>query len=218
MSLSGSPKINPSSCQTAKISSGNDKNKWIIINENKTKKWLKLKGKIRKYKTHDNGSRPFLVVISDDKIIVFKKNDVYEKSKKSNEKKLEPWIDCLKINKFTNIFIGKNSKKYSIYSSYGSFTGNSIIVEIKPKNYIFIGDCIKSFNTKEPILEYYSVMGNNDVPYPFALSDTHIYLMSDMVYTNKIKGNPDPYPSFYGYDDKYKTKWTKLQNQIIIKK
>ena len=47
--------------------------------------------------------------------------------------------------------------------------------------YVFIGDRLYGFSTPddEPIETFYSTVGNNDVPYPVALSKNYIYFMLD---------------------------------------
>ncbi len=218
------PTRDPSTQNLSTIKTGEDGNKWIVVNHNKKKKWEKLKGKVKKYATQDNGSNPFLVVISENKIIIFKATDLYENDKKLRKKmfneeiKFEPWSECMKIDKFTKVFIGKNSKKYTCCPNYGSFTGNSILVELKPLKYIFIGHVITSFVTKEPIVKYESVMGNNDVPYPFALTENYIYLMLHMVYTERIDGNPEPYGSYYKHEKIYTSKWQSTKNNVLVKR
>lgn len=78
-----SPNLHTSDQNVATIKTGNDKNKWIVIeNKDKIKKWTKLNGKISKYTTHDNWSTPFYVVISNTVIMIFKASDFYvEKNK-----------------------------------------------------------------------------------------------------------------------------------------
>ena len=122
------------------------------------------------------------------------------------------------IDKFIKVFIGKNEKKYSSCQKYGSFIGNSILIEIKPLEYIYVGDNITNFTTIEPIISYHSVMGNSDTVYPFAFTTNYVYVMLGFEYTEKIKGNPDPYPSFYNHNknnnNEYQTKWKKTKHKI----
>ena len=68
--------------------------------------------------------------------------------------------------------------KYSNSSSFNyskPYTGLSILICIKPNNYIFIGTQIRSFKTKEPIKLFYSIMA---VVYPFALSKNYVYIFN----------------------------------------
>jgi hypothetical protein len=65
--------------------------------------------------------------------------------------------------------------------------GNSILLHITGTRYIFIGIYIYEFESPEPIIEYVSPIGNNDVPYPFAKSANETFLMvEDAVIDNKL--------------------------------
>jgi hypothetical protein len=190
------------------IKTDNEKNKWIYIDYNKnTKKWIKLHGTISKYKTHGNGENPFYVIITDKIIYILKKSTILE----------EDWEKCMIISKYINVFIGKNIKKYSPWPSYGTFPGNSILIEIKPLNYIFIGYMIASFTTLEPIIKYISIMGNSDVTYPFAITKNYMYMMLDFMYIKRIKGDPDPYSYLFGQKSKEIPKPKKTTNKILVK-
>jgi hypothetical protein len=151
------------------------------------------------YYTHDNGGRPFKVEINEDKHVV----DVYgnyQESKTYNKK--------LYSTKYTNIWIGKSPKiEMTLFSGgYGKkFEGNSILVETGNLEYVFIGEKIFSFKSIAPIKTYVSPVGNNDVPYPYAVdSDGYIYLMIENVIihpnekTKELfdKGN-EPYSVYY---------------------
>lgn len=206
MSDRQSPTISATTQNVATIKTGNDGNKWIIMKtKSGTKRWIKIGNKVTKYKTHDNGGNPYYIIITNDKILVFK-NDY------QNE---DNWQFCLVLKKYNKLFIGKNIKKYSSSPKYGSFSGNSILIEIKPLHYLFIGHEIKEFVTDENITNYYSTMGNNDVPYPFALSKNYVYLMLNNVYNKREKNDPEPYASYYKYKNDYKDKWKKFKSVKI---
>jgi len=81
--------------ETGTIKTGNDKNKSNI------KKWTKLYGPIKKYYTHWNGDRPYRVIITKSSVIIFKK----DKNNKYN-------TPVSKIDKYKNIFIGTNTRKF----------------------------------------------------------------------------------------------------------
>ena len=154
--------------QIGKIKSFNNNN-WIVLKKNNIKKWISL-GQYKKYYTIDNGSKKYKIIINDKYIYIFSFPDyetlIYE------------------IKNYKNIFIGKNTKKYRIYDNL--FTGSSILVEIKKNEYIFIGNKIMKFNTQEPIIEFHSIMGNNSVVYPFALTNNYAYLIYENVLTYYI--------------------------------
>jgi hypothetical protein len=83
------------------------------------------------------------------------------------------------------VFVGNSyeNKKTRYSGAFGKgFNGNSILLSLKGNEYIYIGNIMYSFETLYPVTQYYSYVGNNDVPYPFAV-DTHknVYLMEDHV-------------------------------------
>lgn len=194
------PKVPISDIQIGAIKNGNEGSKWIVINNKKKKEWLQLYGRIKKFKTHDNGRHPFYVIITDEIIIIFK----YIHTEKDTD---EIWSCHTIIHKYKKVFIGKNMQKYTSCLNFGSFTGNSILIELKNLHYMYIGNSLITFKTTEPIVKYYSTMGNNDVPYPFALSENFVYIMLDMFKSERVRGDPNPYPSFFGHIENplYKT-------------
>lgn len=224
------PDLIPSKYNYSTIRSSSDNTKWIIgdkPNKSGTKDWISLdtKENVKKYQVHDNGARPFLVVISDKKIIIYKDTELYEKDKKkrklmsNNEIKFDKWSPCLIISKYKQVFVGINEKKYTCCPNYGRFIGNTILIEIKLCEYLFIGSDIRQFKTLEPVISYHSVMGNNDVPYPFTLTNKYIYLIGcGDVYTNRIENDPDPYTSYFGSEQIYKTKFIKYKYKILVKR
>lgn len=191
-----SPTIHVSENPVGKIKIGNDKNNWIILEKNKIKKWYLL-GKYKKYYTEDNGNAKYKVIVSEKTIYVFSDQDytnlVYQ-IKRGNK----------------NIFIGKNTKKYSVYDKL--YTGSSILVEIKKNDYVFIGTKITNFKTIEPIIEFHSIMGNSSVVYPFALTKSYAYVILENIYLERNFGDKDPYGVYY------QSKLKKIDKSLQIQK
>lgn len=149
----------------------------------KTKK-VTMKGK--KYFTHDNGGRPFLVVINKKNVKIFKvPKDVNDENIKNDafidfSKDIKYYSELIKEYKSVkDIFIGKSSEKSKMAKwsgGYGKkFDGNSILLEIKDKQYCYIGNFIFEFTTKDKINKFESPVGGNDVPYPIAYGEDNIY-------------------------------------------
>ena len=72
--------------------------------------------------------------------------------------------------------------------------GNTVLLELSHNTYF----CIKGrepflFKTEDRIEEYFSPVGPNDVPYPFALGTENVYLMIDQKFTSR-KNFPDNRP------------------------
>jgi hypothetical protein len=134
------------------------------------------------YTTLDNGNAPFKVNINKKtKILtVFKltkiefDNNYNVISTEYNKKVVD--------TKFLNIFIGKSPKnKMTNFSKgYGKkFDGNTILAQIKSNTYMYIGETIYIFevDNDETILAYQSPVGNNFVPYPYAISNKRVYFL-----------------------------------------
>ena len=136
------------------------------------------------YLIHDNGGRPFKVVINDN-VSVYNENGYNEQTDEIIYSK-EPIIDLKGIS---NIFIGKSPEnemtKFS--GGYGpNFDGNSILVHIKDNEYIYIGSEIFRFHSFAEIIDYKSPVGNSDVSYPYAIDkENNYYLMIEDVVINK---------------------------------
>jgi len=172
----------------------------------------------RVFQTHDNGGRPFQVVIDYDFIDIEVQYDydtgIYEPFK------------TLTWDEIQEIKVGNQGDN-------GFWIGNSILIKLRlsPENipdkrsntmyldksipikhwYLYIGSEIYQFFTDTPITQYHSYGGNNDVPYPIAVSKDKIYFMLNDCYANiediqKIEPGFDDwfdaYPFYYRHDDK----------------
>lgn len=142
------------------------------------------------YLIHDNGGRPFKVVVSNNHVIVYKQTKeeqqraeeldqeiddekAYDKKmKRLYSDKLFEWKNVVRV------FIGHHTPNVpKTWSGDFVSVGNSILVHVKGKTYVSIGQSIDEFEAEEPITEYLSEIGNSDVPYPIALSPNYAYLM-----------------------------------------
>lgn len=141
---------------------------------------------------HDNGGRPFKVDISS-KVDVYKQisNDVYEST---------PFLTLQP----QRIFVGTSPliPMTEFSDGYGpEFDGNSILLEMDPKEktYIFIGSEIFSFQSFDKIVKFVSPVGNNDVPYPYAIDECgNCYLLlEDVVLKLGSFTIQEPYQYYY---------------------
>jgi hypothetical protein len=122
--------------------------------------------------THDNGGSPYKVVYLKEIVHIYIATYIGE----------EPTYSKLikSYNNVEKLFVGKSlTNKTTIYSGgHGpKFDGNSILLRLPNGKYTFIGHLIYEFTPPEPITSYYSTVGNNDVPYPVALSKSYVYFM-----------------------------------------
>jgi hypothetical protein len=159
------------------------------------------------YFTHDNGNRPFKVVINKvDKVI-----DVFcRDEEKFNEHydNLVEYDQKVYTTKYSTYFIGKSPKNSMTEFSGGygkKFDGNSMLVKLSRSNtskaYLYIGREIFTFRTIHDIEQYVSPVGNNDVPYPYAIDTCgNYYLLGEEVILSKNDLNKE---LFNRYDDPY---------------
>jgi len=185
------------------------------------------------YKTHDNYLRPYIVEIQEKKVSVSKNMD--EQELVDGEYIVIPKQSKHLFTKTADeIFIGKKSPNgYYDGLKPSKSVGNSILLKIG-STYMFIGHEIYEFKPidGDSIVKYYSNIGNNDVPYPYAIGKTHVYIMLDRVAVKKsyFDMKQEIYKQFYydsnirdclnGFGDKTlcKDKTHKLKTKMIVKR
>ena len=175
-----------------------------------------------RYMTHDNGSRSFCVYVSSKtkKANPNPKVDVYKASKEGFSEKeygKPHTYDLRSIAKIYRIpvgsyqpervFVGRSPKNpmTSYSGGYGRrFYGNSLLLAMDTAKgiYLFIGERIFSFQSEAPITKFLSPVGNNDVPYPYAIDRKgNYYLMIENVVLpiskKALLENSDPYGGYY---------------------
>ena len=160
----------------------NQVKRWVKVNKSNSKKQSKIKGK--KYLVHDNGGKPFQVVINKNKVSIFKQSnqesDVYDKLVKNYTVK--------------KVHIGKDKDhKQPKFSN-----GNTILLEFPNNKFIFVGESIFEFELAkdDEFQKYFSELGNSDVPYPVLLGKNNFYSMAEKEYCSR-----DEFPSTYKVTD-----------------
>lgn len=151
---------------------------------------------VKSYTTHDNGGHAFLVnIMKNEDVEIFKQDSenyyVLDSDYAANDDD-NSWIFNKFVKKYQPIqtFIGKSLKnEMTLFSGgHGSqLDGNSILLQIGINKYAHIGERIYDFKTNEPILEYYSPVGNSDVPYPYGISQNFFYDFLDKIYISLDK-------------------------------
>jgi len=156
---------------------------------------------------HDNGNRPFKVVINK----VEKSLDIYcrdeEKFNEYYNNQVE-YDQKVYTTKYSTYFIGKSPKNpmTEFSGAHGKqFDGNTILVRLSRSNtnksYLYIGKEIFTFRTAHDIENYVSPVGNNDVPYPYAVDTCgNYYLLGEEVILSKNNMNTE---LFNKYEDPY---------------
>lgn len=142
---------------------------------------------VKTYKIHDNGGRPFSVEVDGKKVTVIQHKGHYVEDEKGNLQ----WVPEPPKKLFTKmvdeIFIGKKSPGGGYDGLKPSQAeGNSILVR-KGNKYTYIGSEIFEFDPikGDEIVQYYSDIGNSDVPYPYAVGKTHVYIMLEKTAVEK---------------------------------
>lgn len=146
------------------------------------------------YYTHNNGGRPYKVIVKSDRVVIFDNNRETLLFDYNNPIKV--WIGESPATKMTRFSHGYGQK----------FLGNSILIETTANHYVFIGHNIFNFTTPYKIINYVSEVGNSDVPYPYAVdSNQQYYLMLEGLILEHVpsKNSADPYGYYYSNNDKY---------------
>jgi len=158
-----------------------------ICGNKKTAKDLdkKIHNGYKTYFIHDNRRQPFLVAIKDKTAKIYKiGKDV---AVGYGNVPAYYYTDLIEEFKCDKIFIPKGYDGIYIFNGimkdYKEYRGNSVLLQVKDK-YVYIGSEIYEFKPSDEIIEYYSPVGNNDVPYPVAIGKENVYFMleSDKTY------------------------------------
>lgn len=174
---------------------------------------------MKTYEIHDNGGRPFFVTLDGKTVTVEQSMDTYKLENGHFVTIQKPRKQLFK-KKVDEIFIGKKSPN----GGYDGLKpkeaeGNSILL-FSGSKYTYIGSEIYEFTSVkgDTIEKYYSDIGHNDVPYPYAVGETHIYIMLDKVAIEKslFDLKKDIYKQYY-FDD-IERKKTKLKTKVLQKR
>ena len=131
---------------------------------------------LRKYSIHDNYSRPWLVKIENSHASIYKQ-DYDESADKYIPQLNKPPIYETAVQE---VMPGKKSKtNKQLWQP--SFVGNTILLKLSEKQYIYVGGEIYRFDviTGDKITAFFSDVGNNDVPYPYAIGEKYIYILME---------------------------------------
>lgn len=139
---------------------------------------------IRTYHIHDNRGRPFRVTVEEG-----------SDSAPSNTVKLYRLIGGLWDNEPaeaqyeseplrtwnpTRVMLGLSTGEDMEYTDWSGpeTLGNTILLELNPHHYVFIGSAVYAFDTDDVIMRFSSPIGGNDVPYPYARGTHYSYLFA----------------------------------------
>jgi len=158
------------------------------------------------YLIHDNGGRPFAMYVSPkkDAVAIYKfpkgflePEGVYHKDKTF----VKYYSELVKRYKCKDVFIGVSPKNEMTKFSKGfgkKFEGNTNLIKLSDKRYVYVGETIFEFTSLNKIVDYQSPVGNSDVPYPYAIDEKgNYYLMLDQVIVNFPEKVEDPYDKYW---------------------
>ena len=163
--------------------------------------------------TNHNGSYYYYVDIDKKSINVYENTGVSNENKKNFDIHFNKHILC---TDYKDVFIGDDKKNKNGY-------GNSVLINTKNNEYIFICRDIIKFTTKDKITKYYSPIGNSSVPYPYGTDkDGKIYLIYDLKKDKAsvpvLKGKyEDVWGAYYGNTDEDANVIEKIKVKFIRK-
>lgn len=165
------------------------------------------------YLTLDNGGSPF-AVYHGSKVHIYKidSEKYYVHDKDWDDEKTRHRLFTKHVVSYdpVKVFIGT-------CPNYGH-PGNSILLQLSDKKYVYIGEKIKTFTTVNKIVEYSSEIGNSSVPYPYAVDvrGRHYLIIEDVIVNKLPQCNKDPYQYYYEHILITKTNIDNIENVMII--
>ena len=176
------------------------------------RKTVKARKPLHTYETRDNGAKPYIVQDFGDHVIVLTQK--FEYDDQGNQTSVQR-KQILKL-KYKKMFVGANDLPVrdqnadylygnrSEHGKRGQDKGNSILLQTGAYKYVYVGNGIREFSTRERdvIQHFYSPVGNSDVPYSYAVGDKYTYLLIDkltIIPNHRIDTSRDAYNQYYGH-------------------
>ena len=170
------------------------------------------------YITHHNGSTPFRVEYDRKYLYAFKERPFEDDEDPEDDdfdfSELYSNTPCVVVP-YKQVFTGEDDEEMAAEDFE---EGNTVLAVANNGTGIYIGNDIYIFKPKDKILRYYSPIGPNDVPYPYAVGEKYTYLMIENRYVANNVLVDNPYMQLYDHQGKYKhTKkhFKKLKTKII---
>lgn len=154
---------------------------------------------MKSYGITDNGGTPFLVDVDKTEKIV----QIWKQDTQSEPENADDYVKLKKIS-YEDVYIGKDPKNFT--DEMGEtwtrrFDGNSILLKVSDKKFVFIGWDIYSFELEsgDEIKNYYSPMGHSGVPYPALIGKKNTYFMIEKQYVSNelLDLTKEPYGQYY---------------------
>ena len=129
---------------------------------------------MKTYEIHHKGEKPYSVEVDEHDLHIY--TQLWD-----NENEYWAIHKLIHYTPYQRIFIGDNELHLDRFAKKGLYPGNTILAQIREKEYLFIGRDIFTFEVDEgdEIVSYYSPIDEADVSYPYALGKNSIYFLLD---------------------------------------
>jgi hypothetical protein len=161
------------------------------------------------YGTRDNGGMPFVVYVRDNGVSVFRMpSDGYlldDDWRNDFETDRLFYTDEVASFQCDKVWVGEDP-------DWQEGLGNSLLLRLKDtQTYVHVGAEIYRFNLQEPVVQYFSKVGNSCVPYPVGLTESRALFMLDRVSVPReslaqavshegVEDWADAYRAFYDFE------------------
>lgn len=139
-------------------------------------------GAPQRYFTHDNGGRPYLVLVDGEKNRATVRRNLAPGVPSAARKRYVVTYDKLvRRIEYTRFWNGYSPFNNSV--DFDGAIGNTLLFETQSggrRRYLLVAGQVYAFELPEghPPIEYFSSpLGNNDVPYPYGWSDRYAYFL-----------------------------------------
>ena len=151
----------------------------------------------------DNGGRPFKVQVltRQRRVSIFPKNGPASEESDHTIYEKQPVMTWENVQ---HVMVGHSPRtpRTEAVEGYGSkYRGNSLLLHLEGLTYVHLGANGKQFKALAPIVRFVSEVGNNEVPYPYAVDEAgRVYLLVDLdkvVLLRRVPPDEDPYDWYY---------------------
>lgn len=167
--------------------------------------------KERVFFTHDNGARPFAVYVHPTKVRVYRmpRHAAVWTEDYSNDNDMD------NLELYTHLVLElERPRKVWVGDEDGEDPGNSFLIHHQRNVYYYVGEQVYHFTSPEPVRTYDSVVGNSDVPYPFALSRHWVFFLLERVMVPRGALHEDNYDGLY--EDNHHTPRSPLADLTVV--
>lgn len=175
-------------------------------------KWVKTgtRKAAKSYLIHENWGSPYKVQVSGKTVEIYKGE--YRRSLEDTkvvDYETMYYDELVKKLTVKHVYVGKSPCIDAADLCGAKSVGNTILLHVSGKKYIHVGHNIFEFTIDDEVDTYYSLIGNNDVPYPVLVGTKNVYFMLDhkvmprTAFKAKMSAAKwaDAYRFFYGMTD-----------------